>query len=776
MNSFYCKICLAGTFQRNGFRNVLSSLLLLFLSFQSFAGRTLSGYAVANSSNYDLVYHRISITVNPAVSAAISAGSVTTYFITTVNNVSSIEFDLDGAMTVSSATYHGSAVTKSHNATTDILTLTIPTIAAAGTLDSVTINYSGTPILAPASGVPSGYNYKDHGSPAQKQIYTLGEPYTGHNWWPCKETLYDKIDSVTLIVTAPSTYKVAGNGLVTETPSGGNTITTWKTNYKIATYMINFAVANYVNYQFTINTSSVNLPVMNYLYAESNNATFKAAADLSKTILPMFASTLGTYPFLNEKYGLAECTAGWGALEVQSMTFIASDAYDKYTIAHELAHQWFGDKLTTNSWHQIWLNEGFATYCENIIFPENLYPAELAAKRASLKTSVSNTSKTYVADTTTPNNIFIGSGTQPYPKGAMILSMLRAWLGDANFFTALQNYLNSPGLAYGFTSVDSLQKHMEAVVPGLNLTNFFNDWVTKAGRVTYAVQYQYVTKGVYIRLTQSPTSGGAGYFDMPVPIRISNGSGLDTTIVIIDKRGVLSRSPNGSSYGTNVIFYPLSATPTIAPTLDPNSVVLATSSSVAVNNTLSGMITLPLTDIKLSVNAAANEAADIAWSFYSDEAIEIVELQRSYDAVSFTGLQTVTIPPCTSNVYRGTFTDKLSKEYQYYRLKITGSDGHVVYSGIEGTKNVSKNNLPEVYPNPVVSNLTLVLPQSFRTGETQVLIKNSLGQLVKSETLNASPGLKATLQVQDISPGLYSIWITDSKGERFQTNFIKTTF
>lgn len=776
MNLFYCKICLAGIFQRISFKGIPGSLLLLSLSIQSFAGHLLTGYAVANSSNYDVVYHRICITVNPAASAAISAGSVTTYFKTTTNNVSAIEFDLDGAMAVSSATYHGSAITKNHNSTTDVLTLTIPTIATAGTLDSVTINYSGTPILAPASGVPSGYNYKDHGSPAQKQIYTLGEPYTGHNWWPCKETLYDKIDSVTLIVTAPDTYKVAGNGLVTETSSGGNTITTWKTNYKIATYMINFAVANYVNYQFTINTSSVNLPVMNYLYAESNTAAYQTAADLTKTILPMFASTLGAYPFLDEKYGLAECTSGWGALEVQSMTFIASDSYNKYTIAHELAHQWFGDKLTTNSWHQIWLNEGFATYCENVIFPENLYPSELAAKRSALKTSVTNSSKTYVTDTTTPNNIFIGAGTQPYPKGAMILSMLRSWMGDANFFTALQNYLNSPGLAYGFTSVDSLQKHMEAVVPGLNLTNFFNDWVTKAGKVTYAVQYQYVTNGVYIRLTQSPTSAGAGYFDMPVPIRIRNGSGMDTTIVIIDKRGVLSRSPNGSSYGTNIIYYPLSATATIAPSLDPNSVVLATSSSVTVNNTLSGMITLPLTDIRLSAHATLNKSVDINWSFYSDESVMFVELQKSDDAISFVGIQTIPASLLTSTVYKGTFTDQLFNKNQYYRLKITGKDGHAVYSGIEAVKNVPKNNLPEVFPNPVATNFTLVFPQSFRTGEAKLLIKNSLGQVVKTETVNASPGFKAVLQVQDIPSGLYSIWITDAKGASFKTNFIKAKF
>ena len=749
------------------------SLILGLCTLYSFAGKTgPASVTTASHTNYDVVYHRISITVNPASSAAITNGSVTTYFKTTVNNVTSIEFDLDGAMTVSSVTYHGSAITKNHNTTTDVLTLTIPNITTAGTLDSVTINYSGTPILAPAGGVPSGYNYKDHGSPAKKMIYTLGEPYTNHNWWPCKETLYDKIDSVDLIVTAPNTYKVAGNGLVTETPSGGNTITTWKTRYKIATYMVNFAVADYVNYQYTINTGSTNLPVMNYLFTESNNATFQNAADYAKTILPMFVTKFGDYPFLNEKYGLAECTSGWGALEVQSMTFIASDAYDKYTIAHELAHQWFGDKLTTNSWHQIWLNEGFATYCENIVFPENLYPGELSAKRSSLKSSVSNTSTTYVTDTTTPNNIFIGSGTQPYPKGAMILSMLRAWIGDTKFFTALYDYLHSPGLAYGFTSVDSLQKYMEAQVAGLNLTNFFNDWVYKKGRVTYNVEYKYVTNGVFIRLVQSPTSAGQGYFDMPVPIRIRNGSGLDTIVTIIDKRGILYKSATGVTYGGNTIFYNLSGTPTIAPSFDPNSTVLATASSTIVNNSLDGFITLPVKNINLSATALNKFSVKINWSFNADEPADQVILERSFNGSDFTPIKSYLNLQSIGNIYKESFTDDIVNVNQYYRLKILTPDGSYNYSKIE--KIITLKNLSIlIAPNPVSDELNMLLPGSFTGSTVKIIIENTAGQTVRELNYPLLSSLKVVAQVHELAAGIYHIEVVNNKGERVQAKFVK---
>jgi hypothetical protein len=721
----------------------------------------------ASSSNYDVIYHRISLTVNPASSAAISNGSVTTYFRTTVANVSSIEFDLDGAMSVSSATYHGAAITKSHNTSTDVLTLTIPNIAVIGTLDSVTVNYSGTPILAPSSGVPSGYNWKTHNSTV-KMIYTLDEPYTAHNWWPCKESLSDKIDScVELIVTAPNTYKVAGNGTVTEVASGSDIITTWKTFYPTATYGVNFAVANYSNYQFSIVTGGQTLQVMNYLFAEHFNSTYKAYCDQLKTIIPMYATVLGVdYPFLNEKYGLAECTSGWGALEVPSMTFVASDAYDKYTLAHEAAHQWFGDMITTNDWHQVWLNEGFAKYFESVVFPENLYPSELAAKRSSLKSSVSNSLTTYVSDISTPNNVFIGSTSEPYEKGAMVLSMLRAWVGDANFFAALKNYLTAPGIQHGFTAVDSLKKYMQQKTP-LDLTNFFDDWVLKKGRVTYSVKYQFVTKGIYIQLTQSPTFGGAGYFDTPVPIRIQ-GTGLDTTVVIIDKRGVLYNSVTGASYATNVIYYPLSKTPTAVPVFDPNDVILALASAPTAA-TLNNLITLPFKNIRLT---AAGEGRNVKlnWSVETDESLQSIVIERSSNNSDFTPVQTIVPVQIANQIYGGSFVDEMTGRQQYYRLKIVKLDGSFVYSQMESVRyNVSQL---QVVPNPVRNELSVVMPADFNDGEMKLMIQNLSGQLVKEMNWN-SADTRINLPVKNLVPGVYSLVLINRKKERIQSNFIK---
>ncbi|RYY00899.1 MAG: hypothetical protein EOO53_20785, partial [Gammaproteobacteria bacterium] len=678
----------------------------------------------ANGANYDIVYHQIKITVNPGSgSGAISNGSVTTYFKTTVANVSTLQFDIDASnLTVSSATYHGASIGKSQNSTTDVLTLTLPSaIAAVGTLDSVTVFYSGNPVSAPLSGVPSGYNFKQRTN-GQYCIFTLGEAFTGHNWWPCKESLYDKIDSVDLIVTAPSAYKVAGNGTVTEVVSGSNIITTWKTRIPIATYGVNFAVADYVNYQYNITTGGKTYPVLNYFYSEHNNATYKSYADNLKNIIPAFSSLLQVnYPFASEKYGLAECTAGWGALEVQSMTFMASDAYgdNGYTIAHEAAHQWFGDMVTTNSWHQVWLNEGFAQYFQSVIYPELLRPSELDAQRSALKGRVKSTSTVYVPDTTTANNIFIPTSTisQPYDKGAMLISMLRTWVGDAGFYNGLRDYLTMNGVKYAFGHVDSLEKAMQAYTP-VDLTNFFSDWVNKKGYANFAVTWYNVGKKIYIKLAQTPTVAASGKFDVPVPIRIT-GAGLDTTVVIIDKGGILYNSATGATNGKDVITYNLSAIPT-GISFDAKSTILGSASTILVNSVL------PLRSISLEAKKK-NNSAEIKWTIDSDEPSAQVTLEKSTDGQHFSPIKKEDQPGNQT----GEYTDAMKAGIQYYRLKVTNLAGDIVYSKVQAVSTKSFGSY-QVLPNPASNDISLLLTPENQNGTISVTIRNASGQLMKT--------------------------------------------
>jgi aminopeptidase N len=725
--------------------------------------------AAVYPSSYNIVYHRLQISVDPGTSGAITNGSVTTYFTTSAASVPQIGFDFDSHMTVSSVFYHGSPLV-TYTFSSNVILISFPVaLSPLGKLDSVTINFSGTPV-APSTSIPSGYNY------AAGSIYTLDEAFTASTWWPCKDSLTDKIDSVDFIITTPSAYRAGSNGVVTETVVGPNRICTWKTRHPLATYLINFAASDYINYQISATSLSHTVPVLNYLHAADNNATYQGYVNILQNVMPVYATLLNTdYPFFDEKYGTAECGSGWGALEVQSMTFIDRTSYGGggYILAHELAHQWFGDKLTTGDWHQIWLNEGFAQYFQQVIYPENLLgPATAASQRANLKSSVNGTSTVYVPNISNADNIFFGTSvSQPYEKGAMTLSMLRSWLGDVAFFTALHNYLNAPGLAYNFTSVDSLQKYMQAQSPN-NLASFFPDWMNRNGTVTYDVKYQYVTKGVYIQLVQSPIYAGAGHFDMPVPLEIKNSAGLDTTVVIIDRAAKLYNSVTGNGYGTNVIYYSLSSTPTIAPVFDPNNNVLATASATASSTTLNNLITLPVIAIDFSVTG--NTIAKISWSIQDSDPPASVEIEKSNDGRHFSVIDKNSITKTQNGQYTGLFSDtQAGNGLVYYRLRLNGTDGGFTYSMVKTFNAVSPSVTLVVSPNPVKNNFSISIPASFSSrGNMELHIYNSAGVLVYKQQAGTGSS-RLTVTARSLPAGRYTVVITNEQQEQIQTAFLK---
>lgn len=726
--------------------------------------------AATYPSTYNVVYDRISLSVNPGTSAAITSGSVTTWFKTTAASLSQIGFDLDQAMTVSSITYHGTSLsTTQYSHAANILLITFPSaIAVLGTLDSVTINYSGTPVT-PTTSIPSGYNRASVSG--GYIIYTLSEAFTAHDWWPCKDSLVDKIDSVDMIVTAPSTYKVGGNGVVTTSTSGTNTISWWKTRYPIATYLINFSVGPYVDYEFNVTTgltTTVSLPVHNYLFSSDNTSATQSTLGVISSLIPDYASLLNTdYPFINEKYGTAECANFGGALEVQSMTFVSQGAYTASILAHELSHQWFGDRLTTDSWHMIWLNEGFAEYFQYFIYPELLLNAVSAlSNRQSVKTAVTNSSTTYVSNIANVDDIFIPSSTvaQPYEKGAMTVSMLRTWLGDTKFFNALHNYLNAPGLAYNFTDVDSLEYYMEAQVQplGFDLTNFFSEWVNNPGRVTYAVQYQYVTNGIYLTLTQSPTSAGQGHFDIPIPIEIKGSNGLDTTVVIIDKGTALYNSATGADMGY-IAHYTLSGTPTNL-YFDPNSLVLATASSTT------AITTLPILDIALSANPD-NGHTQLNWEITTDEQLQTLVLERSTDGQHFVSIDSQQPIRTADNQYDGGYLDASPEEGTvFYRLKVANSEGAVTYSSII-TVNVQNTTAFTIAPNPVENSFTVEIPLNFGdNNNVSLIIYDGSGRMIKNTQVS---GTSAAVSCQEFPGGVYALLLVNDKRKKLYMTFIK---
>jgi aminopeptidase N len=338
--------------------------------------------------------------------------------------------------------------------------------------------------------------------------------------------LNDKIDSIDVLVTTPMPYRAASNGVLVEEAVSGNTVRYhWRHRYPIPAYLIAFAVTDYATFSdYVYLPDGDSIEILNYVFHPD---LIQGQNELSSTveIMELYNELFGIYPFADEKYGHAQF--GWGGgMEHQTMSFMGGFSYGLQ--AHELAHQWFGDKVTCGSWEDIWLNEGFATYLTGLT---SLYlgtPQEWESwKTNNLNNIISQPDgSVWVDDTTSVGRIF--SGRLSYKKGAYVLHMLRWQLGDDAFYQGLQNYLNDPALAYGYARTPDLQQHLEAS-SGQDLDVFFNQWFYGEGFPSYHAIWEPTSNGVRIQLDQSTSDPSIGFFQMPVPVRVS-AAGLDTML------------------------------------------------------------------------------------------------------------------------------------------------------------------------------------------------------------------------------------------------------
>lgn len=463
----------------------------------------------------DFTYQRMEWHIDPSVKFI--SGKITTYFKSKLNNLDLIYFDLHDAMNVDSVYYQNSTIGFSRN--NHKIWITLPKPLEVNHMDSITVFYRGEP---QETGFGSFVKSSHNGIPI---IWTLSEPYGALEWWPCKQSLIDKIDSVDIIVTTPETYRTASNGiLISESVSGNNRTMHWKHRYPIATYLIAIAVTNYVDYTEVANLSSGGtFPVVNFVYPESlENARQNTYRTIE--IMDLFNALFGDYPFASEKYGHAQF--GWGGgMEHQTMSFMGSFGFE--LVAHELAHQWFGNYVTLASWKDIWLNEGFASYATGLAYEHLLdgywWPRW---KRINLDRIVSQPGgSVYVDDTTSVTRIF--NGRLSYSKGAYLLHMLRWKLGDERFYTAIRNYLSDPDIAFGFASHRQVEAHFEAVA-GKSLRNFFDQWYYGQGFPVYSAIFSNSDGLVNLRLSQTTSHPSVTFFDIPVPIRAYGENAADS--------------------------------------------------------------------------------------------------------------------------------------------------------------------------------------------------------------------------------------------------------
>ncbi|MGV9004167.1 M1 family aminopeptidase [Flavobacterium sp.] len=514
-----------------------------------------------NTANYDVTYQKLEFTINPNIKFV--SGKITTTF-TALSNMNTITFDFANPLTASMVKKGLTNLSYTENGNNELV-ITLPATQLAGTSATVEVTYSGVP---PNNGFDSFVKSTHNGTPI---IWTLSEPFGARDWWPCKQDLNDKINSIDVYITAPSQYVSVSNGIEPQPPviNGANKTTHFHHGYPIPAYLVAIAVTNYTVYNQVGGTAPNQYPIINYIYPENFNA-IQPQLEETPAILELYESLFEIYPFHNEKYGHAQF--GWGGgMEHTTVSFMVG--FDRQLIAHELGHQWFGDKITCGSWKDVWLNEGFATYLAALVI-ENFDGLDsfIYEKTDMIDFITSSPSGSlYLTDTeaTDVNRIF--SSRLSYNKGAMVLEMLRFKMGDIGFFQAIKNYLADPNLAYKYAVTPDLQGHLETVY-GQSLTEFFNDWVYNQGYPTYNITAQNWGAGqAKFKITQTQSNSSVSYFEMPVPVRIYGSIGQEQDIV-------LENSFNNQEFIINV---PFAVTSVV---FDPDKHLIARNSTATLGN------------------------------------------------------------------------------------------------------------------------------------------------------------------------------------------------
>lgn len=500
-----------------------------------------SGRAADLSVNYNHTYSRFYWIVDPDTNYI--TGRVTHYFAPLVSNLDVLEFELGPTLTVDSVLYHKDTLHFTRN--NYLLSIKLPAKVQSA-VDSVTICYHGKPTTGQGA-FEQGYHSTG------PIIWTLSEPYGSKDWWPCKQSLTDKIDSIDVYIEVPSSCKAASNGsLVSVSDVDSHHVFHWKHRYPIAAYLVALAVTNYTEITSYAHYKGDSVLILNYIYPE-DSAYYSSAIERTVPIMEVYMNSFGKYPFFSEKYGHAEFGRN-GGMEHQTMGFMGF--FNDMLIGHEMAHQWFGDKVTCGSWADIWLNESFATYAEEVTY-EYLYPKQdmINWRKNNIKRITDDPGGSvyiYGNDTNNVGRVFDHRLT--YLKGGMVLQMLRLLVGDSAFFTGIQNYLNDPKIAYGYAKTADFQKHMEAS-SGKDLTKFISDWIYQEGYPSYTVTWRQTANWMSINISQQQSHSSVYYFDLPVPLLLKM-NGKDSLIVLYNNKNDQNFSFKINNKVDSIIFDP----------------------------------------------------------------------------------------------------------------------------------------------------------------------------------------------------------------------------
>lgn len=491
--------------------------LLILLSFQFHLSLSRDNYP--RDFNVDALHYRISLLIDDSTNS-INAQTEIVFLIK--GSVRSMTLDFAG-LNVISATENGRAVNFSR--IEDRLTISLHKEYRSGDTCTLTIDYQGEP--------SDGLIFQENKF-GNRTIFADNWPNRAHHWFPSIDHPYDKA-TVEFFVTASSPFDVVANGALVETRAlqNGLKLTHWSQSVPIPTYCMVIGVA-----EFSIVPQGEwnQTPLTYYLYPRDRENGVK---DFGRALemIEYYSTLIGSFPY--EKLALVQSTTRYGGMENASAIFFTERAFDgsgrlEGTVAHEIAHQWFGDAVTAADWHHLWLSEGFATYF-GALFYEQLYGRDTLVsilRQSAQRIHRSSEGKNRPIYDTTITNLMGLLNTNNYQKGAWVLHMLRGIMGDNRFFAGIRDYYAT--FRNGNARTGDFQKIMERHA-GRDLDWFFREWIEHLGFPVYRVFWRWDQERNNVVLTIEQMQQGT-IFQMPLTVETSTGGRPERTALTVEKK------------------------------------------------------------------------------------------------------------------------------------------------------------------------------------------------------------------------------------------------
>ncbi len=497
--------------------------------------RTIEKAGYQPKQDIDMLHYDFDLKIDPYQKFV---GGVVTLTFSPTASITSLNFRLHKKLNLFSVLLDGQNVSYSRNK--DDLKVSFPAALSEGLTYKIAIEYGGTPEVTGSLG--GGMLLSSHEN--VPSATTLSEPFEAYAWIPIIDEVSDKF-TANINLTVPSDMVGATNGVLVETLTNtdGTKTYKWVENCPISAYLISANVTNYAYFEdsYTSIDGTKTMPLSYYVYPEHLSDAQVFFSDVPQMIA-LYANYVGEYPFINEKYGMVEFPWG-GGMEHQTLTsigeyFVGYDYYYNNLIyAHELSHQWFGDEVTLGTWHDIWLNEGFATYFE-ILW--------MVYEYSNYGLTVSNVLNNYYDDHNVngymKGSVYVYNEDKPfndtgavYDKGAWVLHMLSHVMGEDKFWNAIKTYRQRYSFSNAVTA--DFQKVCEESY-GSSLQWFFDEWVYTKKRPVYSYSYSQDGNTLNLRITQKQKHKIKGrtekrdVYIMPVDITLYYEDGTSETVVV----------------------------------------------------------------------------------------------------------------------------------------------------------------------------------------------------------------------------------------------------